>query len=606
MRKLFRQLAGQDGQDPGGLPSVAGLLGNLARLKRTIFLVEFTLLAALFGFEILHQYRATQTHERDIVTSYIDDVETKSRILIGMSWQDLEVAARSGEGAKETASQAPWQSMLEVEGYATVSLVLGGALLGHADDGSGDSFMPEEIFPDMSEPVWGESTLRNGRSTPSRVVTGWFWHNGSPYLATAGPVPVKLDGVPGQPGAPIPLLVLTTRFDAARLQAIAKHFDLPELSASPVDGDDGNNGVSLRDSRGRPIGELVWETRIDDAFRLVELSLVVAALAVGLFLIGRYMVRRVTAVGLAVDRINQANMKEKAHLRSLIEASNDGLVVLDATGIILDCNETVSRRTGVAKSEVVGANICTFLPELPLDDQEFLDGDKTVRCRIERRDGTVFWLDVGCGRFADEDSKERYIVVARDVTQRVEAEEAVWHKAHFDTLTDLPNRALFNTRLNGELMRAREEGTQCVLMFVDLDGFKAVNDTFGHEAGDALLQTVADRFRELMPAEAMVARLGGDEFSVILPTGVDLEAAIALAGTLGQGLSQPHDLADGSIRVSASVGIAQAPRDGQTASELLRAADKAMYSAKRKAPGGYALAGEGGKNGGYRAVKRYS
>ncbi|WP_170122124.1 diguanylate cyclase domain-containing protein [Breoghania corrubedonensis] len=611
LRRQLRPAARSPGLKTKDRPSAAGLLRDLARLKRTIFLVEFILIAVLFAYEVFNQYRETQEQQRDLVASYLNHVTSKARILLDLPWSGIDIPSAATQGGIRSEVN-PLPPLLELEGYAAMTIVLGTKILAHADDGAGDIFDPAEIFPGMTGIVWRDDDHRASSGSLSNIRTGWLWHGGAPYFTAASPIAPKLEGRPVEAGDPAPVLIVAVRFDTARLAAIARELGLDDIAAIEHEASSRNNEVVIRDGDGHRVGSIVWNTHLGGAFHLLELTLLVAVVGLILYAFGRYTVQRLAMVGSALDRMHANNLRDKAYLRSLIEASNDGLIVLDADGQILDCNSTVNRRSGHPKSKVIGANIGEFLAGVSLDDPEFLAGHKTVRCQMARPDGSTYWLDVGGSRFEDSDFSERYIIVTRDVSARVEAEEAVWRQAHFDTLTDLPNRALFNTRLNGELMRARDEGTQCVLMFIDLDGFKSVNDTRGHDAGDVLLARVAERFRKHLPAEAMVARLGGDEFAVILPAGSKTSDAKRLAKILGREISQPYDLEDEPILISASIGIAEAPRDGCTTSELLRAADKAMYTAKRKAPGSYAVVGENsenggdGDNGGYRAVKRYS
>ena len=171
-------------------------------------------------------------------------------------------------------------------------------------------------------------------------------------------------------------------------------------------------------------------------------------------------------------------------------------------------------------------------------------------------------------------------VVAVDITLRKQQEELILHQAHFDSLTELPNRFLSLDRLNQLLLDARRSEDPLAVLFIDLDDFKKINDSLGHEVGDQMLVQVADRLRETLRGVDTIGRLGGDEFIVILggiKTGNDAES---IAETLLKKIRQPFVLDNRELVLNASIGIALYPDDGTTPAELLRSADTAMYSAK--------------------------
>ena len=169
---------------------------------------------------------------------------------------------------------------------------------------------------------------------------------------------------------------------------------------------------------------------------------------------------------------------------------------------------------------------------------------------------------------------------ARDVTERKAAEEKARRGADFDYLTDLPNRNLFRERLAHEMKHAKRTGRALALLFIDLDSFKAVNDTLGHAAGDHLLRQVAERIARSVRETDTVARLGGDEFTVTL-TDMTAPAAVAsFCAKLVAELARPFTLEQGVVTISASLGISVYPQDGDSLDDLVRNADTAMYAAK--------------------------
>jgi len=169
---------------------------------------------------------------------------------------------------------------------------------------------------------------------------------------------------------------------------------------------------------------------------------------------------------------------------------------------------------------------------------------------------------------------------ARDVTERKASEERVRHSANYDALTDLPNRSLFRERLELDVKHAARTGLPLALLYIDLDGFKGVNDSLGHGAGDQLLELAAARISSCVRETDTAARLGGDEFTVIL-TEVTVPRHIdALAAKILGALAQPFKVRAAQVSISASIGIALYPADGSTPDELVRHADAAMYIAK--------------------------
>lgn len=170
--------------------------------------------------------------------------------------------------------------------------------------------------------------------------------------------------------------------------------------------------------------------------------------------------------------------------------------------------------------------------------------------------------------------------VGSDVTEQRQSSEKIAYLARYDTLTSLPNRLMLTEALGDALDYAQQWRTRCALLMVDLDRFKAVNDSLGHITGDKLLAQVSARLQTLMSDNAMVGRLGGDEFAIVIRDASDLEFMRSLAGRVIQALSEPYEVDTHTLYVGASVGSAIGPRDGKTVEELMRNADLALYRAK--------------------------
>ncbi len=282
--------------------------------------------------------------------------------------------------------------------------------------------------------------------------------------------------------------------------------------------------------------------------------------------------------------------------RSLIEASLDPLLTIDPAGKITDNNQAAEQFAGYGREELIGTDFSRYFtePERAREGYQrvFAQGPVTdYALALRHRDGHVTDLLCNATVYRDEAGKVSGVfVVARDNSERKRVEERMQHQAHYDALTGIPNRALFFDRLRQGTILAKRERHELALLFLDLDRFKAVNDSLGHEAGDEVLRLAASRIRGLLRESDTLARIGGDEFTVILPRIVSRHDAAEVAAKIVDALAAPFDLSDlnGSKRevtIGCSVGIAIFPVDAENADDLVVAADAAMYEAKRNGSG---------------------
>lgn len=214
--------------------------------------------------------------------------------------------------------------------------------------------------------------------------------------------------------------------------------------------------------------------------------------------------------------------------------------------------------------------------------------------RIQCKDGSIKWV-LARGMIVSrsyDGTPLRMIGTHADITERKNMEERMRHAAHFDPLTELPNRTLITDRLQQSVIKARRDKTHMAVMFLDLDKFKPVNDTLGHDIGDLLLKQVAKRLQASVRASDTVARLGGDEFIVLLPSVDQQQDAALVANKILTALNQPFNIAGHTINISCSIGVAVYPEHGDDEKLLLINADIAMYHAKKAGRDEYQFFGQ--------------
>lgn len=284
----------------------------------------------------------------------------------------------------------------------------------------------------------------------------------------------------------------------------------------------------------------------------------------------------------------------------VVESASEAVVITNARNQVEFVNPAFTAITEYTAEEVLGQN--PRMLQSGRHDAEFYHAmwqtlEQNGRWRGEiwnrRKSGEFYaeWLSIVA--IKDEaGSITHHIAIFSDITHRKEDEERIWRQANFDALTGLPNRALFLDRLSLAVRQSQRDGKPFALMFLDLDGFKAVNDTLGHAAGDLLLQQASQRLTDCMRASDTVARLAGDEFTVILQGIHGREDVAIVAAKILSAISQPFDLEGREANVRASIGIAVFPEDSDDSSELIKLADAAMYLVKRRGKNNFVFVGD--------------
>jgi diguanylate cyclase (GGDEF)-like protein/PAS domain S-box-containing protein len=300
-------------------------------------------------------------------------------------------------------------------------------------------------------------------------------------------------------------------------------------------------------------------------------------------------------IGQATQAFNRVLDKAQDLLRTqrlsriVFENALEGITITDAKSRIQMVNKAFTDTTGYTLEEVAGQTPAV-LKSGRMPDEFYAEFWGALREKGEwrgeiwnkRKNGTIYpeWLNVSAVRNA-RGEVEHYIAIFSDITERKQREELITFQAFHDALTGLPNRTLFRDRLERTLAGARRHKYRMpAVMFLDLDRFKQINDTLGHDAGDELLKEVASRLKRCVRESDTVARIGGDEFTILLPEIASEDDARAVGDKILELMKQPITLAGKDLVITTSVGVALYPRDGRDPENLMKAADTAMYHVK--------------------------
>ena len=293
------------------------------------------------------------------------------------------------------------------------------------------------------------------------------------------------------------------------------------------------------------------------------------------------------------EDITERKQAENALRQSaaVFESSHDGITITDINGNMLAVNSSFLKITGYSEAEVLGRN-----PRMLHSGRQSRDFYQSMWASIRevgywhgeiwnrRKNGEIYpeWLTISAVKTA-EGQTTHYVGTFSDISQIKESEERAEHLAHFDPLTDLPNRLLVLSHLNHVLGRAQRHHRQVGVLYIDLDRFKNVNESLGYPVGDELLVALTERLTMHMRSEDLLARLGGDEFLLVLESMEDPEDAATVARSLLELLTQPFELSEEQeIFIGASIGISVFPNDGNNADQLIQYADAAMHQAKQQ------------------------
>lgn len=350
----------------------------------------------------------------------------------------------------------------------------------------------------------------------------------------------------------------------------------------------------------RFIAKYLLATAIFTLFSLTALGVVVAAyegsvlgpvafrftlggLALGV--IGSAM-----ALAWRIGKRIQPPLREGAYLKRLLANMSEALLVVDPSGQILRANAAAGHLLDCPAERLVGRSIAGVLAGAGgsgAPDSETHDGQMSPRDgRFARADGSTIAVSYTVSELRDENGRlEAYIYAAQNIEERKRAEKRIRYLARTDPLTKLSNRMQFQHQLQQSISRAKRSAQYLALLYLDIDRFKDINDTFGHAAGDKSLETFARRIAQQLPHGCLAGRLAGDEFAVLLPGHDTMDRFAqelrAVAANLLDAIGKPFRVQGEEIFITASIGTALYPRDGDNATDLIRNADVAMYQAKR-------------------------
>lgn len=285
----------------------------------------------------------------------------------------------------------------------------------------------------------------------------------------------------------------------------------------------------------------------------------------------------------------EEHQQTESHFRMLLNASGEATFGIDAACRCTFCNPMAGHLLGYDDAnQLIGKDMTALLQPV---DPRMSAGlaaaalGKGVPMHVEeaefcKSDGSRLAVEYRAHPIVAEGQVIGAVVTFSDITERKLAHERMWRQANYDALTNLPNRELLSDRLENAIAQARRNSGEVAVLFIDLDKFKQANDSLGHKAGDAILQQTARRMEACLREVDTVARLGGDEFLIVLPMIERHEDAELVARKIIEQINQPYQVGNGQAEISASIGIAYYPADGDNADQLLRFADRAMYSAK--------------------------
>jgi diguanylate cyclase (GGDEF)-like protein/PAS domain S-box-containing protein len=420
---------------------------------------------------------------------------------------------------------------------------------------------------------------------------------------------------PNSPHQAIGSLLISMQFDAYLNQAL-KRSEFPHFLLRFEDTDDDGPRRVVQDTLQRSVEEGDFQRQLHFGGRIYELTLAPTpaylqqqrgwqswtVLTCGLLLtglLGTLMMlisgERARIQAEVKDSTSRLRQRE-ARLQAILNKAADAILTIDSNGALMSANAAAGRLFGYSPEKMAALPLDTLIP-VGVGEAAGLDAAGLLRmiaCGVTheyelpgwRSDGSEFPLAMSVSEVELPD-EHLFVAILHDLTEQHLAQERIHRLAHHDTLTGLANRLSLNLRLEQLLAQTRRGGGMAAVLFIDLDHFKKINDTHGHETGDMLLIAVSQRLQELLREVDTIARLGGDEFIVVTDGSVTPDDASNIAVRIVDALTAPYHLNGKTVHSGASVGVAMFPTDGEDAGTLMRHADTAMYAAKSQGRGNF-------------------
>jgi diguanylate cyclase (GGDEF)-like protein/PAS domain S-box-containing protein len=332
------------------------------------------------------------------------------------------------------------------------------------------------------------------------------------------------------------------------------------------------------------IGQVLAEPTLVIIPKLIN---VIAELLITYLLINRWEPRQ-------IQEIKQAEEKQKL-AANVFRSSNQGIVITNTKGTIIDVNKAFIEITGYSRDELIGQNPRILKSgrqpsEFYVEMWASLMKSGLWRGEIwnKHKNGEIYAEMLTISSVSDSFGKvQNYVALFTDITILKEHQKQLEHHAYYDVLTNLPNRKFFADRLKQSMLQCQQNNRSLAVFFLDLDGFKSINDTYGHQVGDELLITISRRMKEVLRNVDILARIGGDEFVAVIENVNNIEDCEPALKLLLKAASEPMAVVGAELQISTSIGATIYPHDGADADQLMRHADQAMYIAKQKGKNRY-------------------